>query len=365
MLGSGHGFPTRGGWRRHGGLPFRRRTGLPGLRGHARQAAHRAAWSGCPIRRRWRGGWARRGCAPRTRPRRGGRGGAGPGPDAAGGDRPAGAGGDAGPAVRPDDAAVVNRAAAHPDLVPQLAAGEGGPGVRWGQGRDAGAALATVARDAVLLLGGPPMGRVKECGEPDVLAALPGRLPGEPAALVLDGPLREPRQGRRVPGAGAAGAGAQGGASGTETSVRRKPTYCSGKKDSLFLWPGRGQPGGRDRATALPPLPGPGRHGRAVGLRLPRRSGSPSAASGCAALSLLRLASAALALRWWRRPRGTAARRTGPAADRGVRRDRDDRLSGAAQLGRGARARGDGEPGDRGGAGVQRAAGRRGPAASR
>ena len=64
------------------------------------------------------------------------------------------------------DAAVVNRAAAHPDLVPQLAAGESGPGVRWGQGRDAGAALATVARDAVLLLGGPLVGRVKECGNP-------------------------------------------------------------------------------------------------------------------------------------------------------------------------------------------------------
>jgi predicted RNA-binding Zn ribbon-like protein len=64
------------------------------------------------------------------------------------------------------DAMVVNRSAAQPDLVPQLRAGEGGPGVRWGQGRDAGAALATVARDAVLLLGGPLVGRVKECGNP-------------------------------------------------------------------------------------------------------------------------------------------------------------------------------------------------------
>ena len=64
------------------------------------------------------------------------------------------------------DVVVVNRAAAHPDLVPQLAAGEAGPGVRWGQGRDAGAALATVARDTVLLLGGPLIRRVKECGNP-------------------------------------------------------------------------------------------------------------------------------------------------------------------------------------------------------
>jgi predicted RNA-binding Zn ribbon-like protein len=64
------------------------------------------------------------------------------------------------------DTAAVNRAAARPDLVPQLGVGERGPGVRWGQGRDTGAALATVARDAVLLLGGPLVERVKECGNP-------------------------------------------------------------------------------------------------------------------------------------------------------------------------------------------------------
>jgi predicted RNA-binding Zn ribbon-like protein len=69
------------------------------------------------------------------------------------------------------DIAVVNRVAVLPDLAPQLAVGDrtgaGGPEVRWQhRGPVAGAALATVARDGVLLLGGPEAARVKECGNP-------------------------------------------------------------------------------------------------------------------------------------------------------------------------------------------------------
>lgn len=69
------------------------------------------------------------------------------------------------------DIAVLNRVAVLPDLAPQLAVGDrtgaGGPEVRWQhRGPVAGAALATVARDGVLLLGGPEAARVKECGNP-------------------------------------------------------------------------------------------------------------------------------------------------------------------------------------------------------
>jgi predicted RNA-binding Zn ribbon-like protein len=64
------------------------------------------------------------------------------------------------------DVAAVNRAAARPDLVPQLAVTAGTPGVRWQQRGEAAAALATVARDGVLLLGGRDLARVKECGHP-------------------------------------------------------------------------------------------------------------------------------------------------------------------------------------------------------
>jgi predicted RNA-binding Zn ribbon-like protein len=70
----------------------------------------------------------------------------------------------------PADVAVVNRIAALPDLAPQLVGADGaggGPEVRRQQrGPTAGAALATVARDGVLLLGGPQAARVKECGNP-------------------------------------------------------------------------------------------------------------------------------------------------------------------------------------------------------
>jgi predicted RNA-binding Zn ribbon-like protein len=82
----------------------------------------------------------------------------------------------AGRAYNATDVAVVNRIAVMPDLAPQLAAGDGdgdgdgganGPGVRWQQrGPVAGAALATVARDGVLLLGGSEAAQVKECGNP-------------------------------------------------------------------------------------------------------------------------------------------------------------------------------------------------------
>ncbi|MES5817575.1 ABATE domain-containing protein [Streptomyces sp. RG80] len=59
------------------------------------------------------------------------------------------------------DVELVNQAAAKPDLAPQL--GE----VRWAARQPSRAALATVARDAVLLTGGPLRERVKECENPD------------------------------------------------------------------------------------------------------------------------------------------------------------------------------------------------------
>ncbi|MQY34099.1 hypothetical protein SRB17_20650 [Streptomyces sp. RB17] len=59
------------------------------------------------------------------------------------------------------DVALVNEVAARPDLAPQL-----GPR-HWTARHPARAALATVARDAVLLVGGPLLERVKECGNPD------------------------------------------------------------------------------------------------------------------------------------------------------------------------------------------------------
>ncbi|MFB6617170.1 CGNR zinc finger domain-containing protein [Streptomyces sp. NPDC085524] len=82
----------------------------------------------------------------------------------------------AGQAPAPDagDLVRINEAAARPDLAPQLAVGEDGGGwaVRNHTGgasarHDVRAAMATVARDAVLLIGGPLVARVKECGNPD------------------------------------------------------------------------------------------------------------------------------------------------------------------------------------------------------
>ncbi len=60
----------------------------------------------------------------------------------------------------PADVARVNAVAAQPDLAPQLGA------ARWTARRPARAALATVARDAVLLVRGPLLERVKECENP-------------------------------------------------------------------------------------------------------------------------------------------------------------------------------------------------------
>lgn len=59
-----------------------------------------------------------------------------------------------------DDVQLVNEAAARPDLAPQL-----GPRP-WTARHPVRAALATVARDAVQLVGGPLLDRVKECGNP-------------------------------------------------------------------------------------------------------------------------------------------------------------------------------------------------------
>ncbi|MFG6195475.1 CGNR zinc finger domain-containing protein [Nonomuraea sp. JJY05] len=65
----------------------------------------------------------------------------------------------------PADLAEINRAAARPDLAPQLA--PSGTVVRTQTGDVASAVLATISRDAVLLVGGPLMDRVKECENDD------------------------------------------------------------------------------------------------------------------------------------------------------------------------------------------------------
>ncbi|MEU3337795.1 CGNR zinc finger domain-containing protein [Streptomyces sp. NPDC002144] len=59
------------------------------------------------------------------------------------------------------DTELVNAAAARPDLAPQL-----GP-EPWSARQPVRAALATVARDAVLLVRGPLLERVKKCENPD------------------------------------------------------------------------------------------------------------------------------------------------------------------------------------------------------
>ncbi len=66
-----------------------------------------------------------------------------------------------------EDLQVVNAAAAQPDLAPQLVAHAVGSAVHWTAEHPADAALATVARDAVLLLTSPQVRRVKECHHPD------------------------------------------------------------------------------------------------------------------------------------------------------------------------------------------------------
>jgi len=59
------------------------------------------------------------------------------------------------------DVERVNEAAARPDLAPQLG------DQRWKSAHPARAALATVARDGVLLVGGSLLERVKECENPE------------------------------------------------------------------------------------------------------------------------------------------------------------------------------------------------------
>lgn len=69
----------------------------------------------------------------------------------------------------PADVVRVNEAAARPDLVPQLAVGDDAGRLQapvWQAPHPAPAALATVARDAVLLVSGPLLARVKECENP-------------------------------------------------------------------------------------------------------------------------------------------------------------------------------------------------------
>lgn len=69
----------------------------------------------------------------------------------------------------PADVTRVNEAAAGPDLAPQFAEPWDGPRplLRWMAARPGPAALATVARDAVLLVSGPLAARVKECENPE------------------------------------------------------------------------------------------------------------------------------------------------------------------------------------------------------
>lgn len=72
-----------------------------------------------------------------------------------------------------EDLARVNTASAQPDLAPQLdrvSQGTGDrlqPAIRWMSGAGAGAGVATVARDAVVLLSSPVFTRVKECENPE------------------------------------------------------------------------------------------------------------------------------------------------------------------------------------------------------
>ena len=63
--------------------------------------------------------------------------------------------------------AIVNGHAVRPDLPPQLGVEDGRPVVATPAAADAPSALATVARDAVRLLGGPQAARIKECEHPD------------------------------------------------------------------------------------------------------------------------------------------------------------------------------------------------------
>ncbi|MGF1426531.1 CGNR zinc finger domain-containing protein [Kitasatospora sp. LaBMicrA B282] len=74
----------------------------------------------------------------------------------------------AGRAAEPADLALVNAVAGRADLAPQLTVPQDGAAARhWQAAEPVRAALATVARDAVLLISGPQLARVKECESPD------------------------------------------------------------------------------------------------------------------------------------------------------------------------------------------------------
>jgi len=66
---------------------------------------------------------------------------------------------------RPGAARVVNQTAAPAPLVPEL--DEGGRGAAWASGGTVAQALSSVARDAIDLLSGPLIGRVRSCAGPD------------------------------------------------------------------------------------------------------------------------------------------------------------------------------------------------------
>ena len=66
---------------------------------------------------------------------------------------------------RPGAAHVVNQMAGPAPLVPEL--DESGRGAAWASGGTAAQALSSVARDAIDLLSGPLVGRVRSCAGPD------------------------------------------------------------------------------------------------------------------------------------------------------------------------------------------------------
>jgi predicted RNA-binding Zn ribbon-like protein len=70
-------------------------------------------------------------------------------------------------AAREDSLSVVNEFAAQADLPPRLAVGTAGRVVTAPSAGSPSQALATVARDAAVLLGGPRATRIKECAHPD------------------------------------------------------------------------------------------------------------------------------------------------------------------------------------------------------
>jgi predicted RNA-binding Zn ribbon-like protein len=67
---------------------------------------------------------------------------------------------------RERDVALVNETAAAADLAPRLTGGPEGFATAWQAPATVGAALSTIARDAVHLLAGPLAGRLKECANP-------------------------------------------------------------------------------------------------------------------------------------------------------------------------------------------------------